>query len=47
MLQEVIDELEYCIENENTTYEALKAAHGHLEPFQIKYEKAFSGSAKH
>ena len=41
MLREAIDELEYCMGDINTTYGALRAAHGHPEPFQIKYENFF------
>ena len=42
MLQEAIDELEYCMGDVKTTYGALRAAHGHPEPFQIKYETCSS-----
>ena len=45
VLQEAIDELEYCTGDVNTTYGALRATHGHPEPFQIKYENIFPGSA--
>lgn len=38
VLQEAIDELEYCTGDANTTYGALRTTHGHPEPFQIKYE---------
>lgn len=37
VLQSALDELEYCMGETNTTYGALRAAHGHPEPFQINY----------
>ena len=36
VLQEAIDELEYCTGDLTTKYGALRAAHGHPEPFRIK-----------
>ena len=37
VLQSALDELEYCMGGLNTTYGALRAAHGHPEPFPIHY----------
>lgn len=37
VLQSALDELEYCMGGTNTPYGALRAAHGHPEPFQINY----------
>ncbi|KAL9105728.1 MAG: hypothetical protein Q9227_009141 [Pyrenula ochraceoflavens] len=37
VLQEILDELEYCTGNSSTRYGAMRAAHGHPEPFQINY----------
>lgn len=36
ILQEAIDEIEYCIGDASTKYGALRASHGHPEPFKIK-----------
>ena len=37
VLQSALDELEYCMGNTSTYYGALRASHGHPEPFQISY----------
>lgn len=37
VLQEILDELEYCTGDSSTTFGALRAEHGHPEPFQINY----------
>ncbi|KAF2431603.1 glycoside hydrolase [Tothia fuscella] len=37
ILKEALDELEYCMGNASTTYGALRAIHGHPEPFSIKF----------
>ena len=36
VLQEALDELEYCMGDRSTHYGSLRAQHGHPEPFQIK-----------
>ena len=36
VLQEALDELEFCMGNTSTPYGALRAQYGHPEPFQIK-----------
>jgi alpha-N-arabinofuranosidase len=36
-LQEALDELEYCMGSVSTKYGALRAQHGHPEPFPIKF----------
>ncbi|KAI9689643.1 MAG: hypothetical protein M1820_010141 [Bogoriella megaspora] len=37
ILQEALDELEYCTGDTSTKYGALRAQHGHPEPFQINF----------
>jgi alpha-N-arabinofuranosidase len=37
VLQEALDELEYCMGNISTKYGALRAQHGHTEPFRINF----------
>lgn len=37
VLQEVLDELEYCTGDTSTKYGALRAEHGHPDPFTINY----------
>jgi len=37
VLQEALDELEYCTGDNTTKWGALRAQHGHPEPFQINY----------
>lgn len=37
VLQEALDELEFCMGNTSTTYGALRAERGHPEPFPIKF----------
>lgn len=37
VLQSALDELEYCMGDLNTTYGALRATHGHPDPFPIHY----------
>lgn len=37
ILQEALDELEYCMGDTSTQYGALRASHGHPEPFDIKF----------
>jgi alpha-L-arabinofuranosidase len=37
VLQEALDELEYCMGNTSTRYGALRAKHGHPEPFRINF----------
>jgi alpha-N-arabinofuranosidase len=37
IVQEALDELEYCMGDQNTKYGALRAQHGHPEPFSIKF----------
>ena len=49
VLESALDELEYCMGNTSTPFGALRAAHGHAEPFQINYieignEDFFSGT---
>ena len=49
VLQSALDELDYCMGNSSTKFGALRAAHGHPEPFQINYldignEDFFSGT---
>ena len=39
ILQDALDELEYCMGNTSTHYGALRAQHGHSEPFQIRWVK--------
>lgn len=36
-IQEVLNELEYLMGDEFTTYGALRTKHGHPEPFKINY----------
>ncbi|TID17925.1 glycoside hydrolase family protein [Venturia nashicola] len=36
-VQEALDELEYCMGATSTKYGALRASHGHPEPFDIKF----------
>ena len=35
--QEALDELEYCMGDKSTRYGALRAQHGHPEPFRIRF----------
>lgn len=37
VLQEVLDELEYCTGDTSTKYGAMRADHGHPDPFKINY----------
>jgi alpha-N-arabinofuranosidase len=37
VIQEALDELEYCMGATTTKYGALRAQHGHLDPFTIKF----------
>lgn len=37
IVQDILDELEYIMGNTSTHYGALRASHGHNEPFDIKY----------
>jgi len=37
VLQEALDELEYCMGTTDTRYGALRAQHGHPKPFTIKF----------
>lgn len=37
VVQEALDELEYCMGATSTKYGALRASHGHPEPFDIKF----------
>ena len=37
LIQDAIDEIEYCMGDVNTTYGAMRAADGHPEPFQINF----------
>ncbi|KAF1991766.1 glycoside hydrolase family 51 protein [Aulographum hederae CBS 113979] len=37
IVQEALDELEYCMGDVTTKYGALRAEHGHPEPFKIKF----------
>ncbi|KAL1982903.1 hypothetical protein VTN96DRAFT_755 [Rasamsonia emersonii] len=37
IVQDILNELEYCMGDVNTHYGALRAQHGHPEPFDIKY----------
>ncbi|KAE9979864.1 hypothetical protein EG328_000622 [Venturia inaequalis] len=37
VVQEALDELEYCMGATSTKYGALRASHGHPEPFEIKF----------
>ena len=37
ILQEALDELEYCMGDTSTHYGSLRAQHGHPEPFDIKF----------
>lgn len=37
IIQEALDELEYCMGATSTKFGALRAAHGHPEPFDIKF----------
>ena len=37
VLQDALNELEYCMGNTSTTYGALRASHGHPEPFEISH----------
>lgn len=36
VLQEALDELEYCMGDTGTKYGAMRAQHGHPAPFKIK-----------
>lgn len=36
VVQDALNELEYCMGDINTTYGALRAQHGHPQPFVIK-----------
>ena len=36
VLQEALDELEYCMGDTSTKHGALRSSHGHPEPFRIK-----------
>ena len=36
VVQDALNELEYCMGGIDTTYGALRAQHGHPEPFEIK-----------
>ena len=36
VVQDALNELEYCMGDINTTYGALRAQHGHPKPFKIK-----------
>ena len=36
ILEEALDELEYCMGDQSTTYGALRSSDGHPEPFKIK-----------
>jgi len=37
ILQDALDELEFCMGGTNTTYGAMRAAYGHPEPFKINF----------
>ena len=37
ILQDILNELEYCMGNTSTKYGAMRAEHGHPEPFTINY----------
>lgn len=37
IIQEALDELEYCMGTTDTKFGALRASHGHPEPFDIKF----------
>jgi alpha-N-arabinofuranosidase len=37
IVQDILDELEYCMGDTNTQYGKLRAEHGHPEPFKINY----------